>query len=112
MTIEGNDYNRRAARQFLIVTGLAVSAVCGLATLGYLGIQNLIHSVDKQPNPTQPNTPLSTPYVKLPTGTSAPTLEMEIILPSSLATPTSSDHCVTIVYPQPRNAFRAWIELG
>jgi hypothetical protein len=33
-------------------------------------------------------------------------------LPSSLATPTSSDHCVTIAYPQPRNAFRAWIELG
>lgn len=104
------EYNRGASRQFKIFAGLVVTGICSLATLGYFEIQNSTHRVDRQSNPTQPNTPLTAPSVKLlPTETSTPTTPTP---PLSFSTSTRSGHCVTIANPQPRNAFRAWIALG
>ena len=48
--------NKRLLRLVGIGTGIVT-----LAIISYFGIQNLIHKIDRQANPTQPNNPLFTP---------------------------------------------------
>lgn len=72
------EYNRTSTKQFLVIAGIVGTSICTLTTIAYFGFQNLIRRINKQPNPTQPNTPLSTPgNVTVDTETPTPAIEVQ-----------------------------------
>ncbi len=61
IAMNNNEYNRTATKQFLVTAGIVSTSIITLATLTYFGFQNLIHKINSQSNPTQPDNLLFIP---------------------------------------------------